>query len=123
EEAGVADVLLVGRHSTADRLRDNTGKQAEAAQQHERPRVGGGWPFGRDQRSLGWKNHLENVADALVHMNLGRALRRVGKIAQDRRDPFDQKSAARIVCRPIDRPRRLWIRTGKIKRELLAALD
>ena len=56
-------------------------------------------------------------------MDFGGALRRVGEIAQDRGDPFDQKGAARIVGRPVDRPGRLRIGAGEIEREAVARLD
>ena len=56
-------------------------------------------------------------------MDFGGALWRVGEIAQDRGDPFDQKGAARIVGRPVDRPGRLRIGAGEIEREAVALLD
>ncbi len=56
-------------------------------------------------------------------MDLGGAFRRVGEVAQDRCDPFDQECAARIVRRPVDRPGRLRIGAGEIEGDALALLD
>ena len=56
-------------------------------------------------------------------MNLGGPLGRVGKIAQDRCDPFDQKGAAGIIGRPVDRPGRLRIGAGEIQRDAVAFFD
>jgi hypothetical protein len=56
-------------------------------------------------------------------MDLGRAFGRVGEIAQDRRDPFDEKRAAGIVGRPVDRTGRLRIGAGEVERDALALLD
>jgi hypothetical protein len=50
------------------------------------------------------------------------ALWRVGEIAQDWRDPFDQKCAARVIRRPVDRPARLWISPGEIEGDAVALL-
>ena len=106
-----------------DGLRDDAGEQAETAQQHERARIGGGRPFRRDQRALRRKHHVEDLADAFVDVNFGGALRRVGEIAQDRRDPFHQEGAAGIVGRPVDRAGRLRIGAGEVERDALALLD
>ena len=48
---------------------------------------------------------------------------RVGEVAQDRRDPFDQEGAAGIVGRPVDRAGRLRIGAGEVERDALALLD
>ena len=117
---GIADGLLVGRHAAVDRLRDDRREQPEAAQQHERARIGRGRPFRRDQRTLRREHDVEDLADALVDMDLGRAFGRVGEIAQDRRDPFDEKRAAGIVGRPVDRTGRLRIGAGEVERDALA---
>ena len=61
--------------------------------------------------------------DAFVDVDFGRAFRRVGEVAQDRRDPFDQKRAAGIVGGPVDRSGGLRIRAGEIEREAFALLD
>ena len=106
-----------------DRLRDHAGEQAEAAQQHERARVGRRRPFRRDQRALRREHHVEDFADAFVDVDFGGALRRVGEVAQDRRDPFDQEGAAGIVGRPVDRAGRLRIGAGEIERDAVALLD
>src|SRR5262245_64479367 len=68
-------------------------------------------------------NTTSNLAHAFVDVNLGGALRRIGEVAQDRRNPFDQKGAAGIVRRPVDRAARLRIGAGEIERDALAALD
>ena len=122
-ESGVADGLLVRRHAAVHGLRDDAGEQPEAAQQHEGTRVGGGRPFRRDQRALGREHHVEDLADAFVDVDLGRALRRVGEVAQDRRDPFDQERAAGIVGRPVDRAGGLRIGAGEVEGDALAPLD
>ena len=105
------------------RLRDDAGEQAETAQQHERARIRGRRPLRRDQRALGREDHIEDFADAFIDVNLRGALRRVGEVAQDRRDPFDQKGAAGIVSRPVDRAGRLRIGAGEIKRDAVAVLE
>ena len=48
---------------------------------------------------------------------------RVGEVAQDRRDPFDQERAVGIVGRPVDRAGRLRIGAGEVERDALALLD
>ena len=56
-------------------------------------------------------------------MDFGGALRRVGEIAQDRRDPFDQEGAAGVVGRPVDRAGRLRIGAGEVERDAPVLLD
>ena len=56
-------------------------------------------------------------------MDLGGAFRRVGEVAQNGCDPFDQKCAAGIVRGPVDRPAGLRIGAGKIEREPVAFFD
>ena len=103
EEAGISDGLLVGGHAALDRLRDHAREQPETAQQHEGARIGCRRPVRRDQRALRREYDVEDLAHAFVDVDLGGALGRVGEVAQDRRDPFDQKSAVGVVGRPIDR--------------------
>jgi hypothetical protein len=55
-------------------------------------------------------------------VDFGRPLGRVGEIAQDRRDPFDEEGAAGIIRRPIDRAGRLRVGAGEIEREAVALL-
>ena len=123
EEAGVADGFLVGRHAAVHRLGDHAGQQSEAAQQHERARVGGGRPFRRDQRALRREHHVEDFADAFVDVDFRGALGRIGEVAQDRRDPFHQERAAGVVGRPVDRAGRLRIGAGEVERDASALLD
>ena len=122
-ETRVADGLLVGRHAPLRRLRDDAGEKSDAAQQHERARIGRRGPFRRDQRAFRRKDHVEHFAHALIDVNLGGAFRRVGEIAQDRRNPFDQEGAAGIVGRPVDRAGRLRIGAGEIERDAVAVFD
>jgi hypothetical protein len=121
-ETGVADGFLIRRHPPVHRLRHHTGQEPKAAQQHEGARIGRGRPFRRDQRSLRRKDHLEHVADTFVDVNFRGTFRRVGEVAQDRRDPFDQEGAVGIVGRPIDRPGRLRIGAVEVERDLAALL-
>src|ERR1700733_11068803 len=122
-KAGVADGLLVRRHLPLGGLRHHAGQKPDTAQQHERARIGGRRPLRRDQRALGRKDNVENLAHAFVDVDFGGALRRIGEIAQDRCDPFDQKSAARVIGRPVDRPRGLRIGAGEIERYAVALFD
>ena len=123
EEAGVPNSLLVRRHAAFDCLRHDARQQSEAAQQHERARIGGGRPSRRNQRALGREDDVEHFAHAFVDMDLGGALGRVGEITQNRGDPFDEKGATGIVRRPMDWPVRLRIGTGEVERDALAPLD
>ena len=72
---------------------------------------------------FGGKIDVEDFADAFVDVDLRRALRRVGEVAQDRRDPFDQERAAGIVGGPVDRAGRLRIGAGEIERDPVALFD
>src|SRR4029078_12489985 len=57
-----------------------------------------------------------------VDIDLGRALRRIGKIAQDGRNPLDKECAVRIIGGPVDRAARLRIGAMEIERNVLSAL-
>ena len=56
-------------------------------------------------------------------MDLRRAFWRIGEVAQDRRDPFDQERAAGVIRRPVDRAGRLRIGAGEIERDAIALFD
>ena len=73
------------------------------------------------KRALGREDHVEDLADAFVDVDLGRAFGRIGEIAQDRRDPFDQEGAVGIVGRPVDRADRLRIGAVEVERDAAAA--
>ena len=73
-------------------------------------------PFGRE-------HHVEDLADAFVDVDLRGALRRVGEVAQDRRDPFDQERAVGVVGRPVDRAGRLRIGAVEVERDVPVLLD
>ena len=66
---------------------------------------------------------IEDLADAFVDVQFGGAFRRVGEVAQNRRDPFDQEGAVGIIGRPVDRPRGLRIGAVKVERDAPALLD
>ncbi len=104
-------------------MRHHASEQAENAQQHERARVGRRRPFRRDQRALGRKHDVEHLAHAFIDVDLGGALRRVGEIAQDGRDPFDQEGAVGIVGRPVDRTGGLRIGAVEVEGDAPPLLD
>ena len=103
-------------------MRDHARQQTEAAQEDKRPRVGRGRPFRRDQRAFWGKDHVEHVTDAFIDVDFGGAFGRIGQIAQDRSDPFDQEGAVGIVRRPVDRTGRLRIGAVEVERDLAALL-
>ena len=55
----------------------------------------------------GGNAQLDQRHDALVDVELGHALGRVGEVAQDRRDPLLQEHAVGVVAGVVDRTFRL----------------
>ena len=72
---------------------------------------------------FGGKHDIEDFAHAFVDVDFGGAFGRVGEVAQNGRDPFDQKGAAGIVGGPVDRPGGLRIGAGEVEREAFALFD
>ena len=59
--------------------------------------------------------HLDQRHDALVDVELGHPLGRVGEVAQDRRQPLLEEDAVAVVAAVVDRP--LGLRAGAVEVE------
>ena len=118
-EAGIANGLLIRRHRAADRLGDGASEQAYTAEQDEGARVGGRGKHRSHQCPLGRELDLEDLANAFVDVDLRGAFRRFRKVAQHRRDPFDEESPIGVIGRPVDRSHGLRIDTGEIQHDLV----
>ena len=59
--------------------------------------------------------------DALVDVELGHALGRVGEVAQDRRDPLLEEDAVGVVAGVVDRALRLGAGAGEVDEQLGSA--
>ena len=113
-DAGVADRLLVGGHPAAGGLGQHAGEDAEQPQDHERPGVGRRREDRGEQRALLREAHLDQRDDALVDVELGHPLRRLGQVAQDRRQPLLQEVAVGVVAAVVDRALRLRAGAGEV---------
>ena len=115
------DRLLIRGHAPADRLRDDTGQDPEQAQDDERSRVGRRREHGREQGAA-VESQLDQRDDALVDVELGHALGRVGQIPQNRRQPFLEEHAVGVVAGVIDRALRLRAGAGEVDDQAVVAL-
>ena len=78
-QAPDADGFVIGRHTAAGRLGKAGREHAERAQQNEKPKTRGLAEGGRDERALFRKFHFDDIEHALVHVDFGGALGRIGQ--------------------------------------------
>ena len=119
-DAGVSDRLLVGGHPAVHRLGDHAGEHTEQPQDHEGAGVGRSREHRSEQRAWRRKPHLDERHDALVDVQLGHPLRRLGEVAQDRRQPLLQEHPVAVVAAVVDRALRLRRRATEVEDQPLA---
>jgi hypothetical protein len=119
---GVADRLLVRGHAATDGLGEDAGEDAELAQDDERPRVGRRREHRGEQGPGRREPELDQGHDALVDVELGHALGRVGEVSQDGRQPLLEEHAVGVVAGVIDRPLRLRAGAGEVDDQAIVAL-
>ena len=66
--------------------------------------------------------HLDQLDDALVDVELGHPLGRVGEVAQDRREPLLEEVAVGVVAGVVDRPLRLRVGAREVDDQPVALL-
>ena len=120
--APVADRLLVGGHPAADGLGEAAGEHPQQAENQEGAGVGRRREDGGHQRPLGRKDDLEDLADALVEVELGGALGRVGQVAENAGDPLPEEEAVGVVAGVVDRAERLGPGPGQVADDLAGRL-
>ena len=84
-------------------LASTPARMPEQPQDHERARVGRRREDRRQERAGRREPQLDERHDALVDVQLGHPLGRVGEVAEDRREPLLQEDAVGVVAGVVDR--------------------